>query len=153
MTPGLPADPGLKAGPCWSPARRGLPAAICWSTCPREAQRQRAGRDRIRPRDLAKLARWQRVDLLARDTVRAALRELRPAVVYHCAGVPHVAQSWKASAHALEGNVIGTHVLLDELRRIGQPVRLLVTGSATVYAATDQPIGEDGRLAPASPTR
>ena len=103
------------------------------------------------PAELAKLARWQRVDLLARDTVRAALRELRPAVVYHCAGVPHVAQSWTASAKALEGNVIGTHVLLDELRRLGQPVRCLVTGSATVYAATDQPIGEDGRLAPASP--
>jgi GDP-4-dehydro-6-deoxy-D-mannose reductase len=103
------------------------------------------------PAGLADLARWQRVDLLARDTVRAALRELRPAAVYHCAGVPHVAQSWRASARALEGNVIGTHVLLDELRRLGQPVRCLITGSATVYAATDDPIDEDARLAPASP--
>ena len=83
--------------------------------------------------------------------MRAALHELRPAVVYHCAGVPHVAQSWTASAKALEGNVIGTHVLLDELRRLGQPVRCLITGSATVYAATDDPVDEDARLAPASP--
>ena len=103
------------------------------------------------PAGLAHLARWQRVDLLARDTVRAALRELRPAVVYHCAGVPHVAQSWKASARALEGNVIGTHVLLDELRRLERPVRCLVTGSATVYAAASQAVDEDARLSPASP--
>jgi GDP-4-dehydro-6-deoxy-D-mannose reductase len=103
------------------------------------------------PAGLASLARWQTVDLLRRDTVRAALRELRPALVYHCAGVPHVAQSWKASAQALEGNVIGTHVLLDELRRVGRPVRCLVTGSATVYAPSNTPIDERGALAPASP--
>ena len=103
------------------------------------------------PAEPATTARWQRVDLLARDTVRAALRELRPAAVYHCAGVPHVAQSWKASAKALEGNVIGTHVLLDELRRLAQPVRCLVTGSATVYAAAPHPLAEDAPLSPASP--
>ena len=103
------------------------------------------------PAPLAHLARWQQVDLLARDTVRAALKELRPATVYHCAGMPHVAHSWKASAKAFEGNVIGTHVLLDELRRLQQPVRCLVTGSATVYAAANHPLDEDAPLAPASP--
>jgi GDP-4-dehydro-6-deoxy-D-mannose reductase len=103
------------------------------------------------PAALVSLARWQTVDLLARDTVRAALRSVRPAVVYHCAGVPHVAQSWKASAQALEGNVIGTHVLLDELRRIGTPVRCLITGSAAIYAGSNDPIDENGAIAPASP--
>jgi GDP-4-dehydro-6-deoxy-D-mannose reductase len=103
------------------------------------------------PPSLAGLARWQQVDLLARDTVRAALRALRPATVYHCAGVPHVAHSWKASARSLEGNVIATHVLLDELGRLEQPVRCLVTGSATVYAAASHAVDEDAPLAPASP--
>jgi GDP-4-dehydro-6-deoxy-D-mannose reductase len=97
------------------------------------------------------LARWQVVDLLKRDTVRTALRELQPSQVYHCAGVPHVAQSWRSSAQALEGNVIGTHVLLNELRGLGRPVRCLITGSATVYAASSEPIPEEGRLAPESP--
>ena len=77
---------------------------------------------------------------------RAAAR-----AVYHCAGVPHVAQSWKASARALEGNVIGTHVLLDELRRLERPVRCVVTGSATVYAAASHAVDEDAPLSPASP--
>ena len=150
MTPGLPAAALAKVGPVLVTGAAGFAGSHLLEHL--SARDGVTGWSRSEPPpDLAKLARWQRVDLLARDTVRAALRELRPAVVYHCAGVPHVAQSWKASAHALEGNVIGTHVLLDELRRIGQPVRLLVTGSATVYAATDQPIGEDGRLAPASP--
>ena len=43
------------------------------------------------PDDLAALARWQRVDLLDRASVRAALAEARPSRVYHCAGMPHVA--------------------------------------------------------------
>ena len=103
------------------------------------------------PASLAPLARWQQVDLLVRDSVRGALRELRPVMVYHCAGVPHVAHSWKASAKALEGNVIGTHVLLDELRRLERPVRCLVTGSATVYAPSSHSVDEDAPIAPASP--
>lgn len=103
------------------------------------------------PDHLAALARWQRVDLLDRAGVRAALAETRPSRVYHCAGVPHVAQSWGHSADSLEGNVLATHVLLDEMRRLGLSARVVVTGSATVYAASATPVDESGALAPSSP--
>ena len=103
------------------------------------------------PSSLANLARWQQVDLLDRNAVRAALSRVTPAVVYHCAGVPHVAQSFRQSAHALRGNVLATHILLDELRRLGNGARVLVTGSATVYAASESPLNEDAALAPTSP--
>ena len=96
---------------------------------------------------------WTRqiVDLLDRDRVRAAIRELRPAQVYHCAGVPHVAESWRDTAQPLEGNVLATEHLFDALRSEGIRCRVLVPGSATVYAPSSEPISETDPIAPASP--
>lgn len=104
------------------------------------------------PAPLARLARWQQVDLLDRAQVRAAVDALRPTQIYHCAGVPHVAGSWGHASTSLAGNVLGTHHLFDALRRAGVRARVLLPGSATVYAPSDAPIGEDsGTLAPGSP--
>ena len=93
----------------------------------------------------------QTVDLLDRDRVRGAIRELRPAQIYHCAGMPHVAESWRDTAQPLEGNVLATEHLFDALRREGIRCRVLVTGSATVYAPSSEPISETDPIAPASP--
>lgn len=103
------------------------------------------------PPELAALARWQQVDLLDPDRVRAAIRELRPARVYHCAGLPHVAESWSDTARPLAANVRATHYLLDALRRADVAARVLITGSATVYAPSTAPIGEDSPVGPGSP--
>ena len=93
----------------------------------------------------------QTVDLLDRDRVRAAIRELRPTQIYHCAGAPHVAESWRDTAQPLEGNVLTTEHLFDALRREGIRCRVLVPGSATVYAPSSEPISETDPIAPASP--
>jgi GDP-4-dehydro-6-deoxy-D-mannose reductase len=114
------------------------PDLVCWS---REAPDPA----------LVRSARWQQIDLLDRDQVRAAVAELRPTQVYHLAGVPHVGGSWDATTPTLAGNVLATHYLFDALRRVGVRARALVTASATVYAPSDRPIAEDGALAPGSP--
>jgi GDP-4-dehydro-6-deoxy-D-mannose reductase len=93
----------------------------------------------------------QTVDLLDRDRVRAAIRGLRPAQIYHCAGVPHVAESWRDTAQPLEGNVLATEHLFDALRREGIRCRVLIPGSATVYAPSSEPISESDPIAPANP--
>jgi len=103
------------------------------------------------PRDVAHLARWTHVDLTDRERVRTEIRRLRPTVVYHCAGAAHVAQSWKNTTVPFSGNVLTTHYLLDSLRRVGLPCRVLITGSAAVYATSGTPLTEDAPLAPASP--
>jgi len=103
------------------------------------------------PREVAHLAHWAHVDLLDRERVRAEVRNLRPRVVYHCAGAAHVAQSWKNTTVPLAGNVLTTHYLLDAIRRVGIPCRVLVTGSASVYAASSHPLDEHARVSPASP--
>ena len=96
---------------------------------------------------------WTRetVDLLDRDRVRAAIRDLRPTHIYHCAGVPHVAESFRDTAQSLAGNVLATEYLFDALRRAGIRCRVLIPGSATVYAPSGQPITETDPIAPSSP--
>ena len=103
------------------------------------------------PEGLAPLAAWQRVDLLDRERVRAAIRDLRPSAVYHCAGAAHVANSWQDTTQPLASNVLATHYLLDALRRAGGQCRVVIAGSATVYAPSAAPLDEESPLAPASP--
>jgi GDP-4-dehydro-6-deoxy-D-mannose reductase len=103
------------------------------------------------PPALAELARWKTVDLLDRDTVRSGISSLKPRAVYHLAGVTRVDTSWADPAQALRGNVLATHYLLDALRRAGTRCRVLVTGSATIYAASDSPIREDAPITADSP--
>jgi GDP-4-dehydro-6-deoxy-D-mannose reductase len=103
------------------------------------------------PPQLATLARWQRIDVLDGGQVYDALRVLRPRAIFHCAGLPHVAESWNDTAGALAVNVLGTHRILDAVDRLGYPCRILVTGSAQVYAPSSEPIGEEDAIAPSSP--
>lgn len=100
---------------------------------------------------LARLARVQQVDLLDGERVEAAIRDVRPAAVFHCAGLPQVAESWGDSAAPLAVNVFGTHRLLEALRLNRVQCRVLVTGSAHVYAPSPVPLKETDPIGPASP--
>jgi GDP-4-dehydro-6-deoxy-D-mannose reductase len=103
------------------------------------------------PDEIAPLATWQQVDLLDRDEVRAAIQRLKPEAVYHCAGAPNVAHSWRDTVTPLSSNVLATHRLLDALRRTGSRCRIVIPGSATVYAPSMEPLTEQSPVAPASP--
>jgi GDP-4-dehydro-6-deoxy-D-mannose reductase len=103
------------------------------------------------PPGLVPLAHWRQLDMLDRDRVRSAVREIQPREVYHCAGVSQVDGSWTSPAEPLVGNVLATHHLLDALRRAGAACRLLVPGSASIYARSPSPLREDSPLAPDGP--
>ena len=103
------------------------------------------------PPPLASLARWQRVDILDGGRVYDALQDLRPHAIFHCAGQPHVGESWNDTAGPLAANVLGTHRILDAIDRLDYKCRIVVTGSAQVYATSSEPITEDGAIAPSSP--
>jgi GDP-4-dehydro-6-deoxy-D-mannose reductase len=100
---------------------------------------------------LAPLARWQRVDVLDGAQVYDTLRQLKPQAIFHLAGLPHVAESWNDTAASLAANVLGTHRILDAVDQLGYPCRILVTGSAQVYAPSSSPIAEHDPIAPSSP--
>jgi GDP-4-dehydro-6-deoxy-D-mannose reductase len=101
--------------------------------------------------ELSPLARWTRVDMLDRERVRQEILALRPTVVYHCAGAAHVGSSWQDTALPMASNVLSTHYLLDALRLAGTPCRVVITGSANVYAASTTPLAENSPIGPASP--
>jgi GDP-4-dehydro-6-deoxy-D-mannose reductase len=104
------------------------------------------------PAPLRDAARWRAVDLLDRASVRAAVAEARPQRVYHCAARSHVQGSWDEPAQALAHNVLATHHLLDAIRRADLGgCRVLITGSAAVYAPADTPLDEDAAVRPDSP--
>jgi GDP-4-dehydro-6-deoxy-D-mannose reductase len=95
--------------------------------------------------------RWKAVDVLDRAAVREALAEARPAVVYHCAGAAHVGRAWETTEPTLAVNVRGTHHVVEALRAVRADARLLIPGSALVYAGADGPLSEDDPLRPSSP--
>lgn len=103
------------------------------------------------PAEIAHLARWTKLDLLDRDRVRREIRAIQPGAVYHCSGASHVGASWQDTARPLANNALATHYLIDALRRADVEARVLVTGSATVYAPSTAPLREEDVLAPNSP--
>lgn len=91
------------------------------------------------------------VDVLDRAAVERELASLRPRTIFHCAGLPHVGESWSAIAPTLETNVIGTHHVLEADRRLGLGARILVPGSAAVYKPATEPLSEEAPVGPQSP--
>lgn len=95
--------------------------------------------------------RWQGVDLLDAAAVREAIRDTQPSVVFHCAGAAHVGQSWDTTTSTLQVNVLGTHHLVEALRRHAPDAALLITSSALVYGPSRDAIDESHPLTPNSP--
>lgn len=94
---------------------------------------------------------WNAVDLLDRPAVARALSQLQPSVVYHCAAVAHVGESWSDPARALRVNVLGTHHVLEGMREAGLHGPVLVTGSALVYRPSTALLREDDAIGPSDP--
>jgi GDP-4-dehydro-6-deoxy-D-mannose reductase len=94
--------------------------------------------------------RWQSADVVDRAAVERALTASRPSVIYHCAGIADVRQSWHDPALALHVNVMGTHNLLEAVRACGLSCPVLVTGSALVYQPTSREIHETDPIGPST---
>lgn len=94
---------------------------------------------------------WNAVDLLDREGVNAAIALARPSVIYHCAGSADVGGSWVDPVRPLQINALGTHHLLDALRENGLSSPVLITGSATVYRPSNDPLTEDSPIGPGNP--
>lgn len=97
---------------------------------------------------------WMDIDLLDEDAVGRAVREIRPALVYHLAGIAHAGGSWGRTFRTLEVNVLGTHHLLAALAALAavdRPSRILVSGSALVYREQARAVAESDPVGPGSP--
>jgi GDP-4-dehydro-6-deoxy-D-mannose reductase len=91
---------------------------------------------------------WRLVDVTDRADVDRAIALDRPDVVLHLAGD---AQSNRSSAQAgttLRVNVYGTSNVLDAIGRHARHARVIVAGSALIYAASNEPLSESAPVRP-----
>ena len=95
--------------------------------------------------------RWVTLDLRDREAVQAAVADARPRFVYHLAGAAHVGDAWTKTAEALEINALGTHYVVDAIRRCGLRPRILIPSSAYVYEPSEAAISEAAAVRPDSP--
>lgn len=94
---------------------------------------------------------WQAIDLDDSAAVAKGVATAAPAVIVHLAGAPSVRTSWQNVVPHLRINVMGTHHLLEAVRRAGRPCRVLVVSSAQVYQPDESPASEEAPLNPPSP--
>lgn len=94
------------------------------------------------------------IDIDEPAAVGAVVRDVRPDRVIHLAGQSSVHASWTDPGGTLRTNVLGVVHLLDALRALAPPRRVLVVGSADEYGvlpSDSPPVREDAPLRPASP--
>jgi GDP-4-dehydro-6-deoxy-D-mannose reductase len=92
------------------------------------------------------------LDLLDAAAVRAAVREARPARVFHLAALASVGRSWEAPAETLRANLEMTVNLLEAVRTEAKEAAVLVAGSGEVYGAPERlPVDEGAPLRPGNP--
>lgn len=93
-------------------------------------------------------------DLTDIASLKDALEQVRPEIIFHLAAASSVASSWDHPGRFLEVNAVGTVNLLEMVRTAGREVRVVVSSSGEIYGAVpvdQQPITEDAHLAPLSP--
>jgi nucleoside-diphosphate-sugar epimerase len=88
-------------------------------------------------------------NVLNRDDLRASLREHRPEVIYHLAGVSLIesGRTTDGAASMVHVNVLGTANLLDACARFAPDARVVVASSNHIYGSGPQAVTEDAPCA------
>lgn len=93
-------------------------------------------------------------DLTQSEAVQTVLKEVRPDLIYHLAGVSNVQKSWFGREATLKINLFGALNLLESVRKFSPSVRILMVSSSEVYGNVPpnlQPIPETFPLHPITP--
>jgi GDP-4-dehydro-6-deoxy-D-mannose reductase len=111
-----------------------------------------AGEHLLRLLDGAVAPSRDELDLLDAPAVRAAVRETRPAAVFHLAALASVSRSWEAPSETLTANLRMTVNLLEAVRAEAPAAAVVVASSGEVYGPPERlPVAEDARLRPQNP--
>lgn len=96
---------------------------------------------------------FTRASVLDGDAVRRALEEAQPDAVFHLAAQSYPRVSWTRPVETFEVNVLGAVRLIEALRSIDTPPRVLMVGSSAEYApvGSGKPIDETTPVDPSTP--
>src|ERR1700688_1266491 len=90
------------------------------------------------------------VDITDPTAISSQLMSFVPDLIVHLAAQSYPARSWEQPASTYQVNVIGAIHLLEAVRFLPSPPRVLMTGSSAEYAepATGNPISESAETEP-----
>lgn len=95
------------------------------------------------------------LDINSYESVRNLLAEIKPDIVFHCAGLANVKVAWENKKTVYETNFMGAFNVLEAACEMKPKVpKVFLVGSAEQYGPTSsaqQPISEDCPLDPRSP--
>jgi GDP-4-dehydro-6-deoxy-D-mannose reductase len=113
------------------------------------------GTYRSEPGQMPEGVQLEKVNLLDQDAVDNLISTHKPDAVYHLAGLPSAAESFKTPADSITNNIIGELLVLEALRKHELiETKVLVVSTAEVYGfitSDDLPIDEATALRPVNP--
>jgi GDPmannose 4,6-dehydratase len=93
-----------------------------------------------------------RGDLLAPETLRAAIERARPREIYHLAAPSFVPASWERPRESVQAIVGSCAAILEAVREIDREMRVFVSASGAIFGeAGVSPQSEDTPCRPTSP--
>jgi GDP-4-dehydro-6-deoxy-D-mannose reductase len=98
--------------------------------------------------------KFAKIDLLNREHVGEILKNFRPQYLIHLASISSVGHSWKNPNDSFVNNTNIFLNLVDQIRLLGIPCRVLSIGSSEEYGNVDPaqlPLTEESPLNPISP--
>ena len=94
---------------------------------------------------------WYEADIRDEQAVRSAVRDFKPAHIYHLAAISAVDFSWNNPRLTYEVNVFGTLNVIQAAINLPTPVRILNVSTAQVYAPSSLALTETSSLNPENP--
>jgi GDP-4-dehydro-6-deoxy-D-mannose reductase len=91
--------------------------------------------------------RWEQAQLADKKVVQQLIQKHNPTHILHLAAQSSVANSWQQPYETYQSNTIITLNILEAMRLTDSKARLLIAGSAEVYATSTHPIAENSELA------
>ncbi len=93
-------------------------------------------------------------DMRDLSSVKQIIEDTKPERIYHLAAQSFVPTSWTAPQETITSNIVGQLNILEAVRDLDLPIRMLVVGSSEEYGLVHEnevPITEDNPLRPLSP--
>ena len=96
-------------------------------------------------------AQYYEADVRNRERVQAIVGEVKPAKVYHLAGIATANVSWTNPRLTYEVNVWGAYNVFEAAMGLPSPATILNVSSSQVYAPSPEKLTEKSLIAPDSP--
>lgn len=104
------------------------------------------GSDLKEDNNFSQVVQYIGADLLDKGQIRKLIFEIQPDILVNLAAVSSVGMSWKIPQKTVSVNVIGTLNILESVRMLEKPVKIMLIGSSEEYTSMDQVIDEDTPL-------